>query len=226
MSSRSSQVFLITLSMLFLLSCGNKMYLRGDIDIPVSKDLTLSVIPVFDDVPVDVRSIFEYEFDDPAAPYVLKKLPDELYKQEPDSETIKVMMNIQKIEYNSGDMNNGPDLKDNISAADLAEFKRKIGEPDLLLVPAKYSLMEMNFSVMGKTTIRLYDLHSDKLIFEKKENLNVGPGGEVRSGGLLQAMGIGTPVSSGMIDVAKDCSSMLASVAFNDINKYVFKKGE
>jgi hypothetical protein len=179
-------------------------------------------LPVLEDTTVDVKSIFEDVFKDSSAPYRIKELPDNLYKSEPDTDMKDILQAIENIEHKSADLKRGTGLQDHLSVESLEKLKSGLGEPDLLLVPAEFSLKEINFSVMGKATVRLYDLHTGNLIFQNKENVNVGPGGVVRSGGLLQAIGAGTKVSPDLIGVAEDCTYLLAAQAFETINKEVF----
>ncbi|UCC79434.1 MAG: hypothetical protein JSW64_14385 [Candidatus Zixiibacteriota bacterium] len=211
----------------FLISCGSGVYLNKNYSPQTDRELTLSVLPILDDVPVDVNSIFQDTFKDIYVPYAVKNFPYKLYENAPDSGMINIILTIQNIEYKSDDLKKGSNLSDYIPPGDLNKFKDAIGNPDLLLVPMKFSLKEFINSVHGKIRIRLYDFQADRLIYESYEYyISVGPDGEPGSGGVLPAMGVGTKVSDRMIGAAEECAYLLAEAAFKDINKEVFNISE
>ena len=65
--------------------------------------------------------------------------------------------------------------------------------------------------VMGRVTFRLYDLPSGVLIYEHFVSLNVTPGGTVRSGGLLSALGAGAQMDLAASREAQHCVALLAA---------------
>lgn len=217
-----------------MLSCGGKIYLNNDYNPPPDRKPVLSVLPVLVDTTVDVKSVFEDIFKDPNAPFTVMRLPRKLYIYEPDSVAITIMLAIQDIEYTPEDLAQNPALYDHISMDDMTYFNEAIGNPDLLLVPARFSLKEIESSVIGKSSVRLYDLHSGKLIFQNKEFADINSGNYYTGGGalggalvgLLKVSGVGSKVSPKKIDDAVDCTYSLATQAFIAINKEIFNISE
>jgi hypothetical protein len=89
-----------------------------------------------------------------------------------------VLNKLLDTKYSEEDLNANPSLKTMFDSEQLALLREELASADLLLIPAKFDLIPKLGRTFGYSEFRLYDLHSDSMIFASSRNMSVNIGDE------------------------------------------------
>jgi len=150
----------------------NKQYKVSADQLP----LKLAIIPIAyddDDVKITMDTVFEKMYTDTGLviPIPPTDLRQRIYD---DSSLASLLLSIVKYEYTKEQRKSGPSLSQVLDSSQIAYLISVLERPDLLLVPMKFGVGSLlGVRTGGKLSLRLYDMHTGELIYEKDQDLNV-----------------------------------------------------
>ncbi len=208
--------FIIVCFCVFLSSCAGKCYVNESYPYTNSKAKKIALLPVVKELPYDADTVFYNVFRKKIGTFEIVKPSEIKQEMNGDKKINDAVIAVSSLEYELRSTMPAPRLKEDIKEEGFGSLRSACGDVDLLLVPSHFSMKSFGGLVTGKTKMRLYDMHTGTLIYEKALSLNVSPGGQARKGGLLSAMGKGTDVTKYEINEARLCTSLLAAEASSD----------
>jgi hypothetical protein len=120
-----------------------------------------------------------------------------------DTTLLDALIRISEYKYSKEERKKEPSINSILDSGDLAKLIDGLGSPRLLLFPLGIGTSSLGFATNGKINVRLYDLETGSLIYERDQQLLVEQGGE---------------------DGIKSLIIGLMGIAREHYNKYFFKK--
>lgn len=96
-----------------------------------------------------------------------------------DSLFAALLEEIARYEYSKEQRKSGPTIGQILDSGETHYLTNAIGGADLLLIPIKFGIGSILGRPAGEMSLRLYDMRSGVLIYEKDQDLNVDVGGDV-----------------------------------------------
>ena len=202
--------------LIILNGCSGSEYVKSDFDYKQTTPHKIALVPVLQNLPVSTDSSYatvlrnrdlDSEF---LSPSRIRSLTDSLNARE-------LIEAVLGLEPKSGERSKSRSLINHLDSSQMDHFREVCRGADLVFVPSQFSLKKSGGAVIGKVTHRLYDLQSGDLLYEKKESVNVMPGGILRTGGLISALGAGSDISESNRPEASYATTILAVNGINNL---------
>ncbi|MBK7143362.1 MAG: hypothetical protein IPH75_14915 [bacterium] len=155
----------------------NKQYRPKSDSLP----LTVAIMPIIYEEPVvetKLDSFFTSMYTDagivhPVGPASFRN------KISSDSIFAKILDTLVAFEYSKELRKLGPTMDQILDSGKITHLREALEGADLLVLPIKFGLGSVIGRAAGNMSLRLYDLQSGVLIYEKDQDLNVDASGEV-----------------------------------------------
>jgi hypothetical protein len=215
---------LLSFFLVLIVSCTSTLYINQNYNFITEGHPKVVLFPVLENYPFGIDTIFEVMFSDSIMKYEIVKPSVVRNDLNNNSELMEIVIRV----FNNRNETNSKDsvqisLKDIIGKEYFQKLHDSYSSTDVFLFPTNFNLRENMGAVVGEVTYYLYDSKTGILIFEKYETINVFPGGQIRTGGLISKSGKGEKISDTSPE-AKYCTAILAAVGYETLKENFVEK--
>ncbi|UCG60435.1 MAG: hypothetical protein JSV52_08850 [Candidatus Zixiibacteriota bacterium] len=176
---RTLSVLWVSVALVYLAGCGGGLYVNKGFSYKVTPSaVKLAMIPVVDDDAQFIDSISVLIFDDTGKAQSLVAPADIRQAINADDRLISILNKLGSVEYTKDDFKQGPSILKTLTDDEFDYLKVALDNSDVVLFPVVFYMSAPGYVTSGTAKMRLYELETGLLIYEKSQDLLVERAGE------------------------------------------------